>query len=46
MQNIRSPLIHSPPNVRETFSEPAECSRNNQGNTEIIEMLVSMNRKI
>ena len=28
--------------VRETFSEPAKCSRNNQGNTEIMEMLVSM----
>ena len=25
MQSIRSPLIHSPPDVRQTFSKPAEC---------------------
>ena len=42
MQNIRSPLINSPLDVRATFSEPAECSMNNQGNAEIMEMLVSM----
>ena len=33
MQSRRSPLIHSPPYVRENFSEPAKCSRSNQGNT-------------
>ena len=33
MQSRRSPIIHSPPKVRETFVEPAECSRSNQGNT-------------
>ena len=42
MHNKRSPLIPSTPNVRENFSELAKCSKNNQGNTEIIEMLVSM----
>ena len=40
----RSPLSHSPPNVRETFSEPTECSRRNQGNAEIMDMLVSMKK--
>ena len=45
MQNRRSPILYSPPNVRETFSEPAECSRSNQGNAEIMEMLVSMKKK-
>ena len=29
MHNIRSLVINSPPDVRETFSEPAECSRSN-----------------
>ena len=33
MHNRKSPMIHSPPKVREIFSEPAECSRSNQGNT-------------
>ena len=33
MQSRRSPLIHSPPDVRENFCKPAECSRSNQGNT-------------
>ena len=42
MNNRRSPLIPSPLDIRETFSEPAECSRNNQGNTEIMEILFSM----
>ena len=42
MHNIRSPLIPSPLDVRETFFEPAKCSRNNQVNTEIMEMLVSI----
>ena len=46
MQSRRSPLIHSPPNVRENFSEPVECSRSNQGNTEIMEMLVSMKKEM
>ena len=30
MQNRRSPILYSPPNVRETFSELAKCSRSNQ----------------
>ena len=42
MQNIRSPLINSPPDVRETFSELAECSRSNEGNAKIMNMLVSI----
>ena len=42
MHNRRSPLIPSPPDVREPFFEPLECSRNNQGNNEIMEMFVSM----
>ena len=46
MHSRRSPLIHSPPNVKENFSEPVECSRSNQGNTEIMEMLVLMNKKM
>ena len=46
MQSRRSPLIHSPPEVRQTFVEPAECSMNNQGNTEIMEMLVSMKKEM
>ena len=33
MQSKRSPLIHSPLDVRQTFSELAECSKSNQGNT-------------
>ena len=32
MQNIRSSVINSPPDVRETFSKPVECSRRNEGN--------------
>ena len=46
MQNRRSPILHSPPNVRETFSEPIECFRRNQGNAEIMEMLVSMKEEM
>ena len=46
MQSRRSPLIHSPPEVRQTFVEPAECSMSNQGNTKIVEMLVSMKREM
>ena len=33
MQSRRSPLIHSPPEARQTFFEPTECSKCNQGNT-------------
>ena len=29
MRSIRSPFIHSHVDVRENFSEPAECSRRN-----------------
>ena len=46
MQSRRSPLIHSPPDVKENFFEPAECSRSNQANKEIMEMLVSMKKEI
>ena len=46
MHSIRSPLSHSPPDVRETFSEPVECSRSNQGNVEIMDMLVSMKKEM
>ena len=46
MQSRRSPLIHSPPEVRQTFVELAECSRSNQGNTEIMEMLVSIKKEM
>ena len=46
MHNRRSPLIPCPLDVRETFSEPAECSKNNQGNAEIMELLVSMKKEM
>ena len=46
MQNRRSPILHSPLKVRGTFSEPAECSRSNQGNAEIMEMLVIMKKEM
>ena len=46
MHNRRSPLIPFPPDVREKISEPAECSRSNQGNVEIMEMLVSMKKEM
>ena len=46
MQSRRSPLIHSPPDLRDKFSEPAECFRSNQGNAEIMEMLVSMKKEL
>ena len=46
MQRRRSPLIHSPPKVRKNFSEPVECSKSNQGNTEIMEMFVSMKKEM
>ena len=46
MQNRRSSMINSPPDVRETFSEPAECSRSNEGNAEIMNMLVSIKKEM
>ena len=46
MHNIRSPLINSPSDVRETFSEPAKCSRSNEGNAEIMNMLVSIKKEM
>ena len=46
MHNIMSPLINSPPNVREKFSEPAECSGSNEGNAEIMNMLVSIKKEM
>ena len=45
MKDKRSPMIHSPPDIREIFPEPTKCSKSNQGNAKIMEMLVSM-RKI
>ena len=44
MQSRRSPLSHSPLDVRENFFEPAECSRSNQGNTKFMEMLMSIKK--
>ena len=41
-----SPVLQSPPHVRENFSEPAEYSKGNIGNKEIMEMLVSMNKEM
>ena len=46
MQNIRSLLIPSPSDTRETFFEPAKCSRSNQENAEIMDMLVSMKKEM
>ena len=46
MQNRMSPVINSPPDVRETFSKPTECSRNNEGNAEIMNMLVSISKEM
>ena len=45
-QSIISPVLQSPPQVRKNFSKPAECSKGNIGNKEIIEMLVSMEKEI
>ena len=42
VQSRISPVFQSPPHIRENFSEPAECSKGNTGNKEIMEMLVSM----
>ena len=33
VESRRSPLIHLLPEVRQTFVEPAKCSRSNRGNT-------------
>ena len=44
LQNIRSPLINSPPDLRETFADPTECSRSNEENAEI--MNIPVNKKI
>ena len=46
MHKRRSPLIPSPPNVKEIFSALAKCSRSNQGNAEIMDMLVSMKKEM
>ena len=46
LQNIRSPLINSPPDERETFSEQAECSRSNEGNAKIMNTLVSIKKEM
>ena len=46
MQNIRSLLINSSPDVREIFSEPTKCSRRNEGNAEIMNMLVSIKKEL
>ena len=46
MNSRKSPLSHSPPDVRETFSEPANYSRSNQGNAKIMYMLVSMKKEM
>ena len=46
MHSRRSPLSHSPPDVRETFSEPVECFRSNQGNARIMDLLVSMKKEM
>ena len=46
LQNIRSPLLNYPPDVRETFVEPEECSRSNEGNAEIMNMLVSIKKEM
>ena len=46
MQSRGSPLIQSPLKVRQTFVEPAECSKSNQGIIEIMEMLVSMKKEM
>ena len=42
----RISLVFQSPHVRENFSEPAECSKGNIGNKEIMEMLVSMKKEM
>ena len=46
MQNIRSPLINSPPDVMETCFTPIESSRSNEGNAETMNMLVSIKKEM
>ena len=38
-------MINSPPDVRETFFEPVECSMRNEGNAEIMNMLCQQRKK-
>ena len=44
MQCRMSPLSHSYPNMRENFTEPTKSSRRNEGNAEIMEMLILMKK--
>ena len=46
VQRRISLVFQSPPHVRENFSKPAECSKGNIGNKEIMEMLVSMKKEM
>ena len=46
MQMRRSSMINYPLDVREPFSEPVECSRSNEGNVEIMNMLVSIKKEM
>ena len=46
MHSRKTLLSHSSPDLRETFSKPAKCSRRNQGNAEIMDMLVSMKKEM
>ena len=46
IQSRISPVFQSPSHKRENFSEPAECSKGNSGNKEIMEMLVSMKKEM
>ena len=39
-------MIHSPLDIRKIVLEPAQCSKRNQGNVEIMEMLVSMRKEM
>ena len=39
-------MINSSPDVRETFSERTECSRINEGNAEIMNMLASIKKEM
>ena len=46
IQSRISPVFQSPPHKRENFYEPAECSKGNSRNKEIMEMLVSMKKEM
>ena len=46
MQNRMCPMIHSPPDVRKTFSELEECSRSKEENAEIMNMLVPIKKEM